>query len=100
MFGRLLSFHLSNTNLRAEGNFYQEHATALLSLLQTVLKISKSHPVDEELICELWIPIFRTTASWVAQTAENLPLSVIYFISLKKNSLVNKYFSSLQISNL
>lgn len=76
VFGRLLSFHLSYTNLRQEGNFYQEHATALLSLLQTALKISKSHPIDEELVCELWTPIFRTTASWVSQTAENLPLSV------------------------
>jgi hypothetical protein len=84
VFGRLLSFHLMNTNLRVEGNFYQEHATALLLLLQSVLKMSKSHPVDEELICELWTPIFRTTASWVSQTAENLPLSVIHLTTLRK----------------
>lgn len=86
VFGRLLSFHLTNTNLRAEGNFYQEHATALLSLLQTVLKMSKNHSVNEELICELWIPIFRTTASWVSQAAESLPMSVIYFTTLSNNS--------------
>ncbi|XP_059481416.1 RNA polymerase II-associated protein 1 [Neocloeon triangulifer] len=77
VYGQLLSFHLTNTNLRTEGSFYQEHATAILTLLSAALNVNRMHhdKLPRELLIQVGPPIVKTTASWITQAAENLPMN-------------------------
>ncbi|CAB3359660.1 Hypothetical predicted protein [Cloeon dipterum] len=77
VYAQLLSFHLTTTSLRTEGSFYQEHAAALIRLLQQALEVDRRlhHELPKDMVINMGPVIVRSTASWMQQASENLPLN-------------------------